>query len=145
MGGTRVQDGYFFMTYTNCSLSDCGTLYLRRLRLSDHTQMAARGGRSGICSDDANPICIKTSSTLFSGTGRANARIFLTGGTTASTIGTIYSDDDGVTWHNWQQSPNLGFTPYAVSGAADLGPTGDVVGAFTQSSGSGSVYFFHTN
>jgi hypothetical protein len=80
-------------------------------------------------------ICAASQGSFFSGTGRPGARIFLTAGMPDHRIGTLYSDDNGVSWHDYASSRvRTAAFPWAVSGGPTPGPAGEVLGAVTDQS-----------
>ncbi len=121
---------------------------LERFNLNTQTQATEQGGANGVCSSDPTPICIDqiggSGGTLFSGSGGANARIFLTGEDSSNHLATIYSDDDGATWHNLDHSSSTYSSVYALSGSAQLS-NGEIFGAWGGAQGATSITFFHTN
>jgi hypothetical protein len=129
MGATWLQDGWFLATYG----ANDGPLRLRRFNLNTQALATEQGGANGVCSSDANPICIDqiggSGGTLFSGSGTAHARIYLTGEDSSNHLATIYSDDDGATWHNWVISSSTYSSVYALSGSAQFSPSGEIFGA----------------
>ena len=145
MGATWLQDGWFLATIG----PNDAPLTLERFNLNTQTKATEEGGANGICSSDASPTCIDqiggSGGTLFSGNGAANARIFLTGEDSSDHILTIYSDDDGATWHNWVRSSSTYSPVYALAGSAQLS-NGEIFGAWSQGAQTGtSITFFRTN
>ena len=144
MGATWLQDGWFLATIG----PNGGPLTLKRFNLNTQTQATEQGGANGVCSSDASPICIDqiggSGGDLFSGSGGANARIFLTGVDGSGHLGTIYSDDDGATWHNWVLSSSTYSSTYALSGSAQLS-NGEIFGAWGGAQSATSITFFHTS
>jgi hypothetical protein len=66
----------------------------------------------------------------------------------ANDVATLYSDDDGATWHDYAATTGASWgRPYGISGSHRLGPNGEVFGAFTGEVGntySGNLTEFFT-
>jgi hypothetical protein len=81
---------------------------------------------------------------FFSGTGRANAPIYFTSARSDDRIITLASTNDGATWHTYATSRRPSWNSvYAVAGGHYLGPSGEILGAFTDDV-SHNVWFFRT-
>jgi hypothetical protein len=89
---------------------------------------------------------------FFAQDGTGAGRLFYAGDGPGGTVGIVYSDDHGNTWHDYVRSAKI--TTAAenaitfLGGARELMPDGAVVGSFTLTSGPGQpadVYFFRAN
>jgi hypothetical protein len=79
---------------------------------------------------------------FFSGYGTANSRIFLTGPNSNCTgVVTLSSTNDGQTWSSYANGPSTSAYSYGISGSPTLGPTGDVLAAFTNQTNPDTAYF----
>jgi hypothetical protein len=109
-----------------------GHLYYRRFNWATKTSDVWSGPRSQIC---GATICEVTQGSFFSRADRPRGRILLTAGTSDHRIATLYSDDDGASWHDHalSRSRTAAF-PWAVSGSPTPGPGGEVLGAVTDQS-----------
>jgi hypothetical protein len=109
-------------------------------------------GSSYTMRNDVGPVTIGlgdgNEGAFFSGYGTAGSRIFLTGATPGGHgVKSVSSTDDGRTWHRYAIGPPSSTYVYATSGAPELGPGGNIIGAFTDQIGTNgarsNVYFIH--
>jgi hypothetical protein len=133
-----VQDGKLFFVYSGQD-NGSGQLWYRRVDWQTQTSDEFSGPATSICGET---ICLDNLSAFFSGNGTANSRIFLTSQEVGSNnIATLYSDDDGATWHDYAVSSNASWpSPYGISGSHRLGPDGEVFGAFTGEATPANIY-----
>jgi hypothetical protein len=103
--------------------------------------------RTHRATNDVGPMVLKqlhSFTGFFSGTGTANGPIYFTSAGRDHRIITIISTDGGATWHTYATSRRGSWKrTYAVSGGHYLGPSGEILGAFTDSV-SHNVWFFRT-
>jgi hypothetical protein len=97
-------------------------------------------------------ISIMAAHGFFAQDSTSAGRLFYAGDGPGGTVGIVYSDDHGSTWHDYGRSPQI--TTAAenaityLGGARELMPDGSVVGSFTLTSGPGQpadVYFFRAH
>jgi hypothetical protein len=135
-----VQDGHLYFMYTH--QTDAGGYYTTYRRV---TPRYNRSSDTYTITNASGPTAyhqFRGGSGFFSGHGMAHSRLFFTG-TNGAHILTLSSTDDGATWRSYAVSGSAFSDPYAVSGDHALGPSGEVLGAFTDE-GPNNVWFFHS-
>lgn len=143
-----VQDGKFLFMYTD------GDQFEYR-RFDWATKTFDTTVPAGTCLSSGS-FCQDGLGGFFAGNGTTGSRIYFTAPNLEThDLYTIYSDDDGATWHDLAMTAvPLGGRPYATSGTPTLDTDGDVVGAVTAVSKHGtgddsgdvdSVVFFRAN
>lgn len=136
-----AQGGYLLFVYSDRQ----GALEYRRFNWSERRFDVTIGLSQCL---GAAPLCPEGLGAFFSGEGRRDSRIYLSGSNRPDQkVDIWYSDDEGASWRDYASTPRLGDVTYACSGMPQLGPNGEVMGAVTilrSGADNSTVYFFHT-